>query len=226
MGMNHDAATYEDIHFNDIKKHMKLGDTMYDIGVYDGITSVLVAQAVGAENVVLVEPAENNWATVKAYWEKHGFMAPKATYAGFIGAFDTTDTPAAFVHAGEFPPEANQFPVSFFEEHSRFRSIQDPEGRPQLTIDSLAQFAGVPKGITIDIEGAELLAIRGATKILSTARPIVWISIHPAFMKERFGYTKEQLIEHMDNMNYATMLLAVDHEEHFRFFPKEMMYEH
>ena len=222
MGMKHDMMQYEQIRFGSIQKLMKPGMLVYDIGAYDGISSALIAQAVGGSNVVIVEPSETNWATIRAYWEARKFDVPRATYAGFLGNRNKLNwAPRFAVNIGKFPAEADQFPISYAEEHSRFRSIQNPEHRPCMTLDVLSRIVGPPDGITMDVEGAEFLVLIGSQVVLSVDRPIVWVSIHPQFMKERFGDDPNLLHKFMADFGYKETLLDVDQEEHWLFEPKE-----
>ncbi|MGW8178312.1 MAG: FkbM family methyltransferase, partial [bacterium] len=68
-----------------------------------------------------------------------------------------------------------------------------------------------------DIEGAELKALQGASQLLRTHSPIVYVSVHPPFLDEMYGQSKEELLEYMSEMGYTGTLLAIDHEEHWKF---------
>jgi hypothetical protein len=46
-----------------------------------------------------------------------------------------------------------------------------------LTLDSLLESLGPPNFVKIDIEGAELLALKGATRLLDEARPALYIEV-------------------------------------------------
>lgn len=50
---------------------------------------------------------------------------------------------------------------------------------PTLTLDSLLSTMPAPGFVKIDVEGAELLAIRGALKIIKEIRPIFYIEVGP-----------------------------------------------
>lgn len=226
MGMRHmaDVNTYDAITFESVRKFLNPGMTLYDIGAYDGITSVIAAKIVGPENVVIVEPAEMNWTTIRAFWKAHHLADPKATYAGFLDERDKEglDT-RSVVNIGSFPDEANHSLVAQFEEGLNFRLLNDRgkydvvAARPSMKFDSLAGIVGPPDGILMDVEGAEYLVLHGAEQTLLVQKPFVWISIHPKFMLERFMHKANYVHEYLEALGYEGTLLVSDHEEHWFF---------
>jgi FkbM family methyltransferase len=214
---------YEPEYIQSIRSILRPGMLTYDIGAYDGITSVLIAEAVGGENVVLVEPAEMNWATTQAYWNAHKLPSPKATYSGFLTNSDKANLNLReVINLGAFPRESSKYPVSQGEEHLRFRTIHSPDEQPFIKFDTLAGVVGAPAAIAMDVEGAEFLVLLGAEKSLREHNPIVWVSIHPAFMKERFNHDPENLREYMRSLGYRDVLVKIEHEEHWQFLPGEL----
>lgn len=217
------AHRYEPQNFQSVRETLKPGDIVYDVGAYDGITSAILAEIVGPENVVIIEPGEMNWATIKAYWDAHGFAPPRATFAGFADEHDKPYlSPLSVVHRGEFPPEALQFPVSDHEEGLNFRFLNDRNtseaaARPSLRLDTISPIAGMPAGIVMDVEGAEFHALAGAINILEFSHCPVWVSIHPEFMKQRFGHDELWLHQFMFDRGYTGAMLSTYQEQHWLF---------
>jgi chemotaxis response regulator CheB len=57
--------------------------------------------------------------------------------------------------------------------------------RPQRTLDSYCANQRLrPDVLKIDVEGAEVSVLTGARDILSRARPVVFLSVHPRHMVE------------------------------------------
>jgi FkbM family methyltransferase len=87
---------------------------------------------------------------------------------------------------------------------------------PVHQLDAL--FAGEnfpgPVLLKIDVEGAELLVLRGAAELLRRIRPIVLVSIHPQALP-KFGQTAADVTGFMTAAGYTTRMLARDHEEHW-----------
>jgi FkbM family methyltransferase len=89
---------------------------------------------------------------------------------------------------------------------------------PVTTIDAFCAERGIGKVdfIRMDIEGAELMALQGASHILDRDRPHVLIEIHPTMLAARFGGTAEQVIELFTKRGYRMFALNGDRlEERF-----------
>jgi FkbM family methyltransferase len=71
-----------------------------------------------------------------------------------------------------------------------------------------------PLLIKCDVEGAELLVLRGAAVLLRRARPELLLSVHPEALREN-GHSKEDIVALLSVHGYAFKCLAVDHEEHW-----------
>lgn len=56
--------------------------------------------------------------------------------------------------------------------------VSDDESDTHVTIDGLAQRHFLPDVIKMDIEGAEVAALRGATAVLRSRRPAVLLEVH------------------------------------------------
>jgi FkbM family methyltransferase len=86
------------------------------------------------------------------------------------------------------------------------------------TIDSLcAEFDFSPSVLRMDIEGAEIFALRGAQNVLSRCKPKLFLELHPPFM------TTAETIEVMDILRsngYRDMIVidrSYDHPSALRF---------
>jgi FkbM family methyltransferase len=232
MGMKHlierERGSYDRETFNSVRERLSPGDILFDVGAYDGITSVIASEIVGPRSVVIIEPGEMNWGTIRAYWQANTSDLPHATYAGFLSDEDKDASVCRGVYRGAFPPESYQYPVSEWEEHSNFRLLNDRNSfsavarLPYMKLDTLAWVTDPPRGILMDVEGAELLVLRGAKETLQYRRPFVWASIHPQFMQDRFGHDVRQLRQTMEAWGYCGELLADDHEQHWFFKPREI----
>jgi FkbM family methyltransferase len=197
---------------------LKPGMLLYDVGAFDGWQSAMFSQMVGgAKNMVLVEPVPEMWPNTKATWEQNGLEPPRASFMGFASDvnFDPPNQPLAAVYRDAWPegPDYSQMIKAI-----KFRLIHEHgEITPSITLDKLAQTAGVPDAIHIDVEGAGLKVLRGAVGLLTERKPIVWIAIHPPFMIERFNTQPAELHSYMKDRGYAGKLLADDHEQHWVF---------
>jgi FkbM family methyltransferase len=88
---------------------------------------------------------------------------------------------------------------------------------PRHSLDGLltgALEAGRPTLLKCDVEGAELLVLRGARHVLSSSAPQLILSVHPGLLPA-FGHTVDDVRSFLLEVGYGIRVLAVDHEEHW-----------
>ena len=74
--------------------------------------------------------------------------------------------------------------------------------RPQISLDEFCEENAVtPDVIKIDVEGAELLVLRGAKNTLSQSMPKVFLSVHPAHL-EAMGQSTDELLALLADLDY------------------------
>lgn len=194
-----------------MRSELKQGDILYDIGVEHGWLSAVYGGFCGYENMVLVEPSPEFWPNIKGTWQANGFPGPIAAYQCFAGA-EVKGNPVNDVWpACSDGPEAGGMAYRYIGQHDDI---------PTITIDEIAFRHPEPNAITIDIEGAELLALRGAWQVLEVDRPLVWVSVHPDLMERDYGCTDEDLHAFMRASGYSGRHIHTDHEQHWLFIPE------
>jgi FkbM family methyltransferase len=72
----------------------------------------------------------------------------------------------------------------------------------------------VPMLVKIDVEGAELIVLRGASKLLRKHMPAILLSVHPQFLTS-FQQTAGDIGAFLGEHGYRWTLLNTDHEEHW-----------
>jgi FkbM family methyltransferase len=96
------------------------------------------------------------------------------------------------------------------------------EDLPRYRLDDLFSSAiDRPILIKCDVEGAELLVLRGASRLLSEMRCDLLLSVHWHEMTERYGYTVEDIRKFLNDLDYQIEVLAIDHEEHWWCTPAQ-----
>lgn len=65
-----------------------------------------------------------------------------------------------------------------------------------------------------DVEGAELLVLRGAQKLLKQCSPHILLSVHPPALPS-YGHSVSDVRQYLEAAGYQIKVLAVDHEEHW-----------
>lgn len=204
-----------------MEAHLNGGMILYDIGSEHGAQSVVYSGFCGPENMVLIEPSPWFWSNLRLIWEHNHLKTPLATVQAFVSDRTVGDQPSVVYRA---------WPSCSLPQDERparaYAYLHAPDPKqppiPQWRLDQLVPKIGVvPDAITIDIEGAELLALRGARAILKIYRPLVWVSVHPDLMERDYGHSPADLHLYMADLDYEPTWLATDHEEHWLFTPKE-----
>ncbi len=164
-------GTYEPDFFQALRKHIRSGDACVDVGGNLGYYSLLMARLTGPKGrVVTFEPVAENLAVLRENIEINKFKNIKVVdsalgeRAGVLklirsGSETFTATPSTRGYAVE-------------GEHMEVEVRVD-------TLDSYLDREFLrPNVIKIDVEGAELDVLRGATETLRTARPTLLLEIH------------------------------------------------
>lgn len=210
-------ACWERERFHSMRDNLSHGDVLFDVGTEQGWTNLLYARFVGPQNIVLIEPTKEFWPNIKATWERNYISfemnyndPPLATYDGLLSN-RTTDTRRGLTR---WPAPADGPLI----DRNKYQYIHANEDNvPEMRLDDLAGMVGTPDAITMDVEGAELLVLQGASRVLADRHPKVWISIHPDLGLRDYGVDPEQVIEFMENLDYTATFLAEDHEQHWYF---------
>lgn len=216
-------------------------DLVFDIGAEEGDFPALWASW-GAD-VVMVEPNPKVWPNIRAIFLANGLESHvRGWFVGFAGEFerdaDWNPQPGAhgrpdeplIVARGRIPGEPRQNPPEMtcwplcssgpvIGDHG-FLVLPERPDVPVTTIDSLALDYGSPTVITIDVEGAELTVLRGASYTLQVAKPAVFVSVHldlPWIDEKYPGDTGDKVRDFMESYGYEGRWLATDHEEHWEW---------
>jgi FkbM family methyltransferase len=212
---------YEHERTKSMADNLKTGDILLDIGASDGWLSAIYAQIVGAENLCIFEPSPDAWPSIKAIWDENCMPTPRFTYCGFVSDNTIIYPPSPdhdIRHRDGWPGPAY---CDDLLEEMRFRSIKERSNdTPQITIDDFVRLTGiVPRGISIDVEGAEVLVLRGALKTLTAHRPLVWVSAHTVNGAIFYDYKNSLGDMFAAFPNYAFHWLEIAGDEHWFCVP-------
>jgi len=203
---------WETERFRSMETLLEPGMLFYDVGSFDGWQSAIISRFVGGgKNMVLIEPVAENWANIKATWEANGIGKPGIAFKGFVGVEQGRSGAVVSVN-GDWPQGVD---YSKLIAVTKFQHINENAETPGVPLDVLAFVAGSPKAINIDVEGAELIVLKSAEMVLRICSPIVWISIHPEFMRDRYQHEPDEVHDFMRRLGYEMYLLGIDHEEHW-----------
>jgi FkbM family methyltransferase len=199
-----------------MEENLKRGDLLFDVGAEIGWISSIYAQFVGGENMCLFEPCIELCPSILGTWKESGIETPKCCTLAFVG---DTEQQIAVPHHGCWPDEAKAGQILT---NTKFRHInEDGNDIPRVTLDAFIARTGYkPNAVTIDVEGAELMVLRGAERMLRELRPLVWVSIHEEAVTERYQQDPKQIYALMESCGYDGTNLGFDHEAHWMFKPR------
>jgi len=166
---------------NIAKKFLQKGSNVWDIGGNVGIFT-FAASEIATDGKILCVEAD--------IWLASIIMKSKRLKQNI--AKDISILPAAISNNNSIA----QFLIS--QKGRAYNSLADSKGRlqmggireinyvPTLTLDSLLEVFDKPDFVKIDIEGAELLALQGASNLIANIRPMFYIEIGEDVSKEVF----------------------------------------
>lgn len=200
-------------------------DVLLDVGSEEGDLSGLFASWLPDGGIVLLEPNAKVWPCIKSVWDGNDLKPPLDWWVGF--ASSDNQFPEECDRAAR--EEVDGWPACAFGEiipaHGFRHLAEDAGAIPQVTLDRLAEGVEVhhgrrPTAITMDVEGAELEVLKGATDLLEHDRPQIWVSVHPEFMRHHFGQRPGELFNFMEGYDYRIHHLSTDHEIHVWLEPR------
>jgi len=190
-----ESPDYHEMHF--LRRYLRPGDAVFDVGANIGIYSLLMASLVGASGRV--------WAFEPG---------PKAQHR-LAENLEINQLNHVIVHACALGEHAGQ--VNFLDQYDTTNRVQTaadvgrstmlvPVARLDDIVDSHFMFG------KMDIEGAEPLALRGAERLLKEANPPVWLvelngSLHA------FGFTESAFANWLAEQGYDLGLYDADRHE-------------
>lgn len=220
----HDALdwdNWEKERLDALHKNIRKGDILYDIGAEQGDLTCLFA--LWGAKIIAVEPNPLFWPTIKNIFNINGIERPLNFFAGF--ASNKNNTPTDLLESPFTIPSRDGWPGCAWGDlipNYDFRNVLERNhDTPQTTIDRLAREAksgSEPSILNLDVEGSEFEVLKGAEQTLRKIKPLVFVSVHPQFMQNDYGYTHYDMTFWMENLGYEWEVLAIDHETHVAFW--------
>lgn len=187
-----------------ILSNLEEGDVFFDIGANVGCYSVLSLSKVGEKGKVFsfeVDPRS----LICLYKTKEKFHYRNLIINGFaLGEKPDIMGLARSSEAGNTFLDANDN-KSFF---------------PVYNLDLFIEFYRLhqPRVIKMDVEGAELLILKGAKKLISEFKPVIITEMNDNLFK-RFNYSSKNIIEFLTELGYSYRSLSDTSEPSMLFYP-------
>ena len=187
-------GTYEVEELDFVRRTVGPGQTVLDIGANIGLFTVTMASLTGPTGKVYAfEPLKDPAAMAARSVAENHFedrvviervaVGDKAGSAQLISAAKTTNAGGAYLKAGHVP------------------SGHDVTEVKLITLDAYPLRRPL-HFIKIDVEGAELMAFRGARQLLKEDRPVILSELHPAQLSKVSGCTAAEFVAELESYNY------------------------
>lgn len=184
-----------------MRKRLRPGDVMVDVGANCGLYTLVAAQAVGASGrIIALEPSPREFERLERNVGLNGLRQVRCIAA------------AAADQAGQATLSVAQPPFAGHNTLGRrfaYAAVALAEQRtvPAITLDGLLRDEIRCDLIKLDIEGAELSALRGAAASLARLRPALLVEINQGALSEN-GASANDLLTWITEHGYA--MYAID----------------
>jgi FkbM family methyltransferase len=182
------------------------GETAVDVGANYGLWSWHLARAVRPDGrVVAFEPIPATASSLRRILSLLGVGSSVEIHAAGCGDAHAKTRFRIPTAGPGGPPVAGLAHMTGLESASGSLTTE----APTVPLDAAVTQANVSL-IKVDVEGAELFVLRGATRILREQQPTVVCEIGKGLLRERYGIEAGQLVELMRSHGYAITRLDGD----------------
>jgi FkbM family methyltransferase len=201
---------WENEYLSELADTLKPGMVVFDIGAENAEFTAMAAKIVGCENVHIFEPSKDYWPNIKRLWDVNEFDKVGGCFNGYVGE------KSELLSEGFGWPSCINGEIFYGTNHS----VPQYAKEKTISIDDYCSTNGIlPDVIMMDIEGAELSALRGCLNVLKSCSPIFFISIHNDDMiKQRSNGSRQDIHDLLSSFGYNSKHINTDHEEHWKFF--------
>jgi FkbM family methyltransferase len=190
---------------------LRPGMTALDAGANEGLYSLFFRQRVGPQGLVIaIEPSERERGQLQRNLAINGFSDVKVIPAALSDRSGT-----AALHVAE-DDHAGHNTLGIFAA-GWVQGARD-ETVPLVALDELVAKHGIGRVdvIKLDIEGAELAALRGAQALLARDHPILLLEVMDESL-QTLGTSASELLDFVRALNYALYELAPETGAPVRF---------
>ena len=179
-------------------KYVKKGFVALDIGANNGIVSLLLSCLVGRKGKVhAFEPIPATFALLEEYVSKYFVYNNYQLHNCAIS--DKEEKVNILIPGNDYGQASMKTHESgSWKDQSSIQVVEVDSKK----IDGFEGRLGKVDFIKIDIEGAELLALKGAHQLILTYKPILYLEVYQEWTKE-FGYSPVDLYDYIRSLGYS-----------------------
>jgi FkbM family methyltransferase len=183
-----------------LTEQLKPGHVFFDVGAHHGWVSMWTLPLVGKEGrVYSFEPSPANLSVLEWHRTSNNFsqwaIVPRA-----VSDVDAAEEEFFLVDTGDSPMNSltTGIPGTPLMSGRDIRKISIQT----ITLDTFCNEISLrPNLVKIDVEGAELLVLRGAAKLLGESCPTIILAVHPYWLPK--GQSSRQIFELLTSYRYA-----------------------
>ncbi|UDF03396.1 FkbM family methyltransferase [Asticcacaulis sp. AND118] len=166
------------------RSRLKPGATVFDLGAHQGIVAMMLAREVGPTGrVIAVDAHPHNVQVARRNFDINGFLHCEIINAAVSNA------PGRIKFVSDLNGQVDKGDV---REKNPWASFFEVDA---ITINALIEHYGHPDVIMLDVEGAEFLALEGASKAFE--KPIdFYVEIHQTTGLETMGGSVQQVLSY------------------------------
>lgn len=165
-----------------------------DVGAHIGLVSLPALSVMASDGILVAfEPAMANRALLLRHLSLNGYKERVQLHDAVVGDVALDSRP--FFEMSE-DTGMNSVVPNLMDERYVCTS------RVQVTLDDVCAESNLkPDVIKIDVEGAELLVLRGARNVILECKPIIFLSVHPRQIS-LFGESTDVLAQLIESLGY------------------------
>ena len=173
------------------------GETFFDVGAYVGWHSLYAARLVGKTGCVLAFEVSPSHVHCLEFHCSKNRLSQMEVIAAAVADMPSGELTIHLLNGGDSTSNSIQCGEAFTS--SQANQSVTRRTVPMTNLDHHAQ-RHTPDLIKIDVEGAELLVLMGAEKIMAERRPPIILAAHPTWLPD--GATPERLIQLLHDRGY------------------------
>ena len=178
-----------------LQEFVPSGSLVIDVGANVGFFSLRFARWVGdGGKVIAIEPEDRNYNSLVLALKREGLLDRVETLKAVAAAVPGM----ALLEINPLHPADHKL-------------SRDGTGLPvtAVTLDNLVQDKGHlrPALVKIDVQGAEMLVLKGASNILTSAGPALFIELHEEGLN-KFGTSVSVILDHLSEYGYDAYWLT------------------
>jgi FkbM family methyltransferase len=195
---------YEPSVISALQKHVRVGDTCFDVGGHVGYLTVFMACLVGPTGcVVAFEPVPDTFETLRENVRLNRLENVRLECTAVGEQEGTILLFCDAIQELSWTPSVSGYSVPA-------GGLKKISARVQ-SLDSYFEKAALrPNVVKIDVEGAEMAVLRGARRMLLDVRPVVLVEIHDLGARHR-----AEVMQFLDTCGYSVEEMEIRGRERF-----------